>query len=65
MTDMMKLKHGILQNFMTGEVVGIADNLLDLNLVINILLSDEGDNVKTVLYINTWWYIAIRLDKPK
>ena len=62
MTDEMKLKHGVLWNSMTGEAVGIADDMLDLNAVLKRLLSDEGDVVKPAVYVNAWRYIAIRAD---
>jgi len=62
MTDEMKLKHGVLWNTMTGEAVGIADDMLDLNAVLKRLVSDEGDVVKPAVYVNAWRYISIRAD---
>ena len=62
MTDEMKLKHGVLWNSMTGEAVGIADDMLDLNAVLKRLVSDEGDVVKPAVYVNAWRYISIRAD---
>ena len=64
MTDEIKLKHGVLWNSMTGEALGIADDMLmlDLNAVLKRLLSDEGDVVKPAVYVNAWRYIAICAD---
>ena len=57
MCDEMKLKHGVLWNSQTGKVVGLADDMLDLNSMMKRLLSDKGDVVKPVVYVNQWQYI--------
>ena len=49
----------------TGEVVGVADNKLDLNLIFKRLVLDEGDTFMPIVYINTWRYIATRLNGIK
>ena len=65
MTDEMKLKHGVLWNSMTGEAVGIANDMLDLNSILKRLLSDKGDAVKPAVYVNAWRYISIRAEKTE
>ena len=65
MTDEMKLKHGVLWNSMTGEAVGIADDMLDLNSVLKRLVSDEGDVGKSAVYVNAWRYISIGAKKTE
>jgi len=65
MTDEMKLKHGVLWNSQTGEACGLADDMLELNVVLKRLLSDEGDVVKPAVYVNQWRYISIRAGKPE
>ena len=59
MTDEMKLKHGVVWNSQTGEVVGLADDMLELSAKLKRLLSEEGDVVKPAEYVNHWRYISI------
>jgi hypothetical protein len=65
MCDEMKLKHGVLWNSMTGEAVGLADDMLDLSSVLKRLMSEEGDAVKPAVYVNQWRYISITADKTE
>ena len=52
--DEMKLKHGVVFNSMTGEVIGLADDMLDLENIMTQILSEEGDTVEAAVYVNLW-----------
>jgi hypothetical protein len=65
MVDEMKLKHGVLWNSQTGEAVGLADDMLDLQSIMKRLFSKEGDVVKPAVYVNQWRYISINAGKPE
>ena len=56
--DEMKLKHGIYWNTQTGEAVGLADDMLDMDSVIRRVLSDGGDEPKAAVYVNQWQYVS-------
>jgi len=45
----MKLKPGIYWNTQTGELVGLADDMLDMESIIRRVLFDEGDEPKAVV----------------
>ena len=60
MVEKMKLKHGVLWNSQTGEVVGLADDMLDMNSKLRRIFSDEGDVAKPAVYVNQWRFIVIR-----
>ena len=56
--DEMKLKHGVVFNSMTGEIIGLADDMLDMESVMTRILSEEGDTIEAAVYVNLWQYVA-------
>ena len=56
--DEMKLKHGIYWNTQTGEAVGLADDMLDMDSIIRRILSDDGDVPKAAVSVNQWQYVS-------
>ena len=51
--DEMKLLHGMAWNTQTGDAVGLADDMLDINSVIRRVFSEDGHTV------NQWQFVAI------
>ena len=48
------MKHGVLWNSQTGKLTGLARDMLDLNSVLKMLLSEKGDKPKPAVYVNCW-----------
>ena len=56
--DKMKLKHGIFWNMKTGEAIGLANDILDMDTMIRRILWNDGDNVEVAVYANQWQYVS-------
>ena len=50
--DKMKLRHGVVWDTITGKVVDLANNILDMDTMICWLLSEKSDKVEAVVYMN-------------
>eukprot|EP00985_Skeletonema_marinoi_P033826 scaffold42281_cov277-Skeletonema_marinoi.AAC.2 len=57
--DEMKLLHGMAWNTQTGDAVGLADDMLDINSVIRRVFSEDGHTVEAAVYVNQWQFVAI------
>ena len=57
--DEMKLKGGVIFNLLTGEAVGMADDMLDLKSVLKRLFSDDGQEFKGAEKVNQWMYMTL------
>ena len=53
----MKLKHGVVFNSQTGEVIGLADDMLDMESLMSSIFSEEGDTVESAAYVSLWQYV--------
>ena len=42
----MKLKHGVVFHAKTNEIIGLADDMVDLESVMGWILSKEGDKLE-------------------
>jgi hypothetical protein len=60
--DEMKLLHGVAWNTQTGDAVGLADDMLDINSMIRRVFSDDGHTVEAAVYVNLWQFVAITDD---
>ena len=58
MCDEMKLKHGIYWSTQTGEAVGLADDMLDMDSIMRRILQEEGDTVEAAVSVNQWQYVS-------
>mmetsp|Transcript_21959 Transcript_21959/g.34430 ORF Transcript_21959/g.34430 Transcript_21959/m.34430 type:complete len:449 (+) Transcript_21959:355-1701(+) len=57
--DEMKLLHGMKWNTQTGDAIGLADDMLDINSIIRRVFSEDGHTVEAAIYVNQWQYVAI------
>ena len=48
----MKVKYGVVSNPMTGEAIGLADDMLDMESLMSRNLSEEGDTVEAAVNLN-------------
>ena len=61
MCDEIKLKEGMIFSAITGEVIGIADEIVDQKSVFCRLFSVKGDTIELAIYAKQWRFK--RLDK--
>jgi len=47
--DEMKVKHGIVFNPITGEAIGLADDMLNMESLMSRILPEEGDTVEAAV----------------
>jgi hypothetical protein len=52
----MKVKHGMVFKSSTLEPVGMANDDLDLKIVMRNVLNGSGDYVKAAVYVSQWRY---------
>ena len=50
--DGMKVKHGVVFDPMTGEAIGLVDDMLDMKSLMYRILSEEGDTVEAAVNLN-------------
>ena len=55
--EKMKLKYGVVFNSQTGEVIGLANDMLDMESVVTRIFSEDGDTVEAAVYVNLWKYV--------
>ena len=55
--DEMKLKHSVVFHAKTNEVIGLADDMVDLESVMGRILFEEGDKLEAVVYVSQWQYV--------